>query len=143
MNSYRLWKDQDLSRRPHNIKYRKVTSEIQETILDLLLSKRFGCSSRIKFRLRRTVGLSLSTRTIYKILNRHGLDILKCKARTRTYKRFAMKHISHNISIPRQPTAFLLYLIQHQYISLILRRSLGYGIDMIHNSFSLTYNANR
>ena len=26
---------QNLSRRPHNIKYKKVTSEIQETILDL------------------------------------------------------------------------------------------------------------
>src|SRR5215831_7956293 len=67
----------------------KVTSEIQETILDLRLTKRFGCN-RIKFRLRRTIGLSLSTRTIYKILKRHGLNILKC--RRRGYKRFAMKH---------------------------------------------------
>jgi transposase len=32
----------DLSTRPHNIKYRKATSEIQETILDLRLTKRFG-----------------------------------------------------------------------------------------------------
>ena len=45
-----------------------------------------------KFRLRRIIGLSLSTRTIYKILKRHGLNILKCQARTKTYKRFAMKH---------------------------------------------------
>ncbi len=80
----------DLSKRPHNIKYRKVTSEIQETILDLRLTKRFGCN-RIKFRLKRTIGLSLSTRTIYKVLNRHGLNILKCKAKI-IYKRFAMKH---------------------------------------------------
>jgi transposase len=28
----------DLSRRPHTIKYKKVTSEIQETILDLRLT---------------------------------------------------------------------------------------------------------
>ena len=34
----------DLSIRPHNIKYSKLTSEIQETILDLRLTKRFGCS---------------------------------------------------------------------------------------------------
>jgi transposase len=75
--SYYKWKNRykqkgieglsDLSRRPHNIKYKKVTSEIQETILDLRLTKRFGCN-RIKFRLKRIIGLSLSTRTIYKTL---------------------------------------------------------------------------
>jgi len=81
----------DVSRRPHNINYKKVTSEVEETILDLRLSKRFGCN-RIKFRLRRIVRISLSTRTIYKILKRHGLNILKCKAKIRSYKRFAMKH---------------------------------------------------
>ncbi|MGB7882369.1 MAG: DDE-type integrase/transposase/recombinase, partial [Nitrososphaeraceae archaeon] len=81
----------DVSRRPHNIKYKKVTSEIQETILDLRLTKRFGCN-RIKFRLKRIIGLSLSTRTIYKTLKRHGLNILKCQARIRKYKRFAMRH---------------------------------------------------
>jgi transposase InsO family protein len=81
----------DNSRRPHNINYKKVTSEIQETILDLRLSKRLGCN-RIKFRLRRIVGISLSTRTIYKTLKRHGLNILKCKAKIRNYKRFAMKN---------------------------------------------------
>jgi transposase len=82
----------DASRRPHNIKYRKVTSEIQETILDLRLTKRFGCN-RIKFRLNRIMGLSLSTRTIYKILKRHSLNILKCHSRIRRkYKRFAMRH---------------------------------------------------
>ena len=81
----------DNSRRPHNIKYKKITSEIQETILDLRLSRRFGCN-RIKFRLRKIDGISLSTRTIYKILKRHCLNILRCKAKARTYKRFVMKH---------------------------------------------------
>jgi transposase InsO family protein len=99
--SYYKWKNRykqkgicglsDLSKRPHNIKYRKVTSEIQETILDLRLTKRFGCN-RIKFRLRKVVGISLSTRTIYKVLKRHGLNILKCQSRIRKYKRFAMRH---------------------------------------------------
>jgi transposase InsO family protein len=78
------------SRRSHNIRYRKVTSEIEETILDLRLCKRFGCN-RIKFRLKRIIGLSLSTRTIYKVLKRHGLNILKCRAKIRSYKRFTMK----------------------------------------------------
>src|SRR5215218_3000257 len=78
------------SRRSHNIRYKKVTSEVEETILDLRLCKRFGCN-RIKFRLKRIIGLSLSTRTIYRVLKRHGLNILKCRAKI-SYKRFAMKH---------------------------------------------------
>jgi transposase len=74
----------EISRRPHNIGYKKVTSEVDETILDLLLTKRFGCN-RIKFRLKRIIGLSLSTKTIYKVLKRHGLNILKCHSRIRKY----------------------------------------------------------
>ena len=70
----------DTSRRPHNIKYKKITSEIQETILDLRLTKRFGCN-RIRFRLKRVIGLSLSPRTIYKMLKRHGLNVLRCKGK--------------------------------------------------------------
>jgi transposase InsO family protein len=81
----------DIPRRPHNIKYIKVTSEIKEIILDLRLRKRFGCN-RIKFRLKRMIGLSLSTRTIYKTLRKHGLNILNCKIKNRKYRRFAMKH---------------------------------------------------
>ncbi|MBV9175715.1 MAG: transposase [Nitrososphaeraceae archaeon] len=82
----------DLSRRPHTIKYnKKITSEVEETILDLRLTKRFGCS-RIKFRLRKALRISLSTRTIYKMLKRHSLNILRCQYRKRRYKRFALKH---------------------------------------------------
>ena len=81
----------DLSRRPHNINYKKITPEVEETMLDSRITKRFGCR-RIKFRLKRTVGLSLRTRTIYKMLKRHGLNILKCQFRKREYKRFTMKN---------------------------------------------------
>jgi transposase len=42
----------DTSRRPCNINYKKITSELVETILDLRLTKIFGCN-RIKFRLRK------------------------------------------------------------------------------------------
>ena len=45
-----------------------------------------------KFRLRKVVGISLSTRTIYRILKRHSLNILGCKAKIRSYKRFVMKY---------------------------------------------------
>jgi transposase len=81
----------DVSKRPHNIIYMKITSELEEAILDLRLTKRFGCN-RIRFRLKRIIGISLSTRTIYKILKRHCLNILRCKAKIRGYKRFVMKH---------------------------------------------------
>ena len=123
--SYYKWKNRykekgiegllDNSRRPHNIKYMKVTSEIQETILDLRLTMRFGCN-RIKFRLRRTIGLSLSTRTIYKILKRHGLNILKCQYRRRGYKRFAMKHPNDMLQMDILGPFYLSNSSQRNYI---------------------------
>jgi IS30 family transposase len=65
----------DQSREPRTIKY-KVTQETEETIIIDLRLKRFGCN-RIRFRLKR-LGVSLSSRTIYKMLrSRHGLNILK------------------------------------------------------------------
>ena len=82
-----LW---DKSRKPHNIQLGKVTNDIEQEILNLRITQRFGCN-RIRFRLERLKEISLSTRTIYKILKRHGLNILECKIRNRQYKRFAMK----------------------------------------------------
>ena len=38
----------DVSKRPHNIKYKKVTPELEETILDLRLTKRFGCKAKAR-----------------------------------------------------------------------------------------------
>ena len=74
-----LW---DKNRKPHNIQPEKVTNEIEHEILYLRINKRFGCN-RIRFRLKRLNEISLSTRTIYKILKRHGLNILECKIRNR------------------------------------------------------------
>ena len=98
--SYYKWKNRylengincllDKSRKPHNIQPVKVTNEIEQDILNLRITKRFGCN-RIRFRLKRLKQISLSTRTIYKVLKRHGLNILECKIRNRQYKRFAMK----------------------------------------------------
>lgn len=105
----------DLSKRPHNIKHRRVTSEIQETILDLRLTKRFGCS-RIKFRLRKVVGISLSTRTIYKILKRHCLNVLKCKNKVRGFKRFAMKHPNDMLQMDILGPFYLSNSSQRNYI---------------------------
>ena len=105
----------DSSRRPHNIKDKKITSEIQETILDLRLTRRFGCS-RIKFRLRKVIGISLSTRTIYKTLKRHCLNILKCKAKIRTYKRFVMKHPNEMVQMDILGPFYLSNSSQRNYI---------------------------
>ena len=110
-----MWGLLDNSRRPHNIKYKKITSEIQETILDLRLSKRFGCN-RIKFRLRKVVGISLSTRTIYKILKRHSLNILTCKAKIRSYKRFVMKHPDEMVQMDILGPFYLSNSSQRNYI---------------------------
>ena len=77
------------SRKPHNIKYVKVTGELEKIILELRLNSRFG--PRIKFRLRRKYGVSLGTKTIYNLLKRHKLNVLFVKLK-RKYKRFEMKH---------------------------------------------------
>jgi transposase len=105
----------DASRRPHNINYKKITSELEETILDLRLTKRFGCN-RIKFRLRKVVGISLSTRTIYKVLKRHCLNILRCKAKARTYKRFVMKHTNDMVQMDILGPFYLSNSSQRNYI---------------------------
>ena len=81
----------DKSRKPYNIQCQKVTNEIEQQILDLRITKRFGCN-RIRFRLKRLKEISLSTKTIYNVLKRHGLNILKCKIKNRReWKRFEMK----------------------------------------------------
>ena len=105
----------NLSTRPHNINYKKITPELEETILDLRLTKRFGCN-RIKFRLRRVVGISLSTRTVYKILKRHCLNILKCQAKARRYKRFAMKHPNDMLQMDILGPFYLSNSSQRNYI---------------------------
>ena len=80
----------DRSRRPRNIRERKLTPDIEQIILALRLnSSRFG-TTRIKFRLKRR-GVTLSSRTVYKVLKRHGVNRLSCKLK-RKYMRFNKKH---------------------------------------------------
>lgn len=78
----------DLSRRPHNTTEQKVTPELEQIILGLRLDSRFG-TARIKFRLKR-LGVSLSSRTVYKVLKRHGLNRLSCRLK-RKYRRFSKR----------------------------------------------------
>jgi transposase len=79
----------DRSRRPHNVRERKLTPDIEQIILGLRLDSRFG-TVRIKFRLKRR-GVTLSSRTVYKVLKRHGVNRLSCKIK-RKYMRFNKKH---------------------------------------------------
>lgn len=97
-NTYYKWKKRyvvqginglkDRSRRPHTIRNEKVNSDLEQTILSLRLEGRFG-TARIKFRLKR-LGIQLSSRTVYKVLKRHGLNRLVCKLK-RKYRRFSKK----------------------------------------------------
>ncbi len=80
----------DRSRRPHRIRYQKITEELEKTILELRLNNRFG-PRRIAFRLKKKHGISLGTKTIYSILKRHKLNVLSVKLK-RKYKRFEKKH---------------------------------------------------
>lgn len=79
----------DLSKRPHNVIQSKVTPELEQIILGLRLENKFG-TARIKFRLKRR-GMELSSRTVYKVLKKHGLNKLYCKLK-RKYRRFNKKH---------------------------------------------------
>ena len=47
---------------------------------------------RVKYRLKRKYEVSLSTKTIYKFLKRHKLNLLSIKLIKRKYKRFEMKY---------------------------------------------------
>ncbi len=78
------------STRPHNVKNTKVTNELEKIILELRLYDRFG-PRRIRFRLKRKHGISLGTKTIYRILKKHNLNVLAVQIK-RKYKRFEMKH---------------------------------------------------
>ncbi len=78
------------SRIPHHIKNVKVTKELEKIILELRLNHRFG-PMRIRFRLKRKYGVSLSTKSIYNLLKRHNLNVLAIKIK-RKYKRFEMKY---------------------------------------------------
>lgn len=79
----------DLSKRPHNVIQSKVTPELEQIILGLRLENKFG-TARIKFRLK-SRGMELSSRTVYKVLKKHGLNKLYCKLK-RKYRRFNKKH---------------------------------------------------
>ena len=79
------------SRRPHSIKKKKVTKEIEKVILELRLYYRFG-PMRIRYRLKRKYEVSLCTKTIYRFLKRHNLNVISFKLIKRKYKRFEMKY---------------------------------------------------
>ena len=59
--------------------------------------------------------ISLSTRTIYNILKRHGLNILTCKIRNRKYKRFAMKKPNQMVQMDILGPFYLEHSAQKNY----------------------------
>ncbi|MDN5847772.1 MAG: IS481 family transposase [Candidatus Nitrosocosmicus sp.] len=95
----------DHSRKPHNIKNVKVTSEIELIILELRLYDRFG-PMRIRFRLKRKYGVILSAKTIYRTLKKHNLNVLSVKIK-RKYKRFEMKHPNEMVQMDTKGPFYL------------------------------------
>jgi transposase len=100
------------SRKPHNIKYVKVTEELEKLILELRLNSRLG-PMRIKYRLKRKYEVSLSTKTIYKFLKRHKLNVLSIKLK-RKYKRFEMKHPNELVQMDGHQRTFLSKMLTKQ-----------------------------
>ncbi len=90
----------------------KVTKEIELIILELRLYDRFG-PMRIRFRLKRKYGVSLSAKTIYRILKKiyrilkkHNLNVLSVKIK-RKYKRFEMKHTNELVQMDTKGPFYL------------------------------------
>ena len=75
------------SRRPHKLRERKVTPEHETLILDLRRRRYLGPKG-LQRELLRLHQLRFSTRTIWKILHRHGVWVLKPLKRHRPFKRY-------------------------------------------------------
>lgn len=101
------------SRRPHRIKQKKVTEELEKLILELRLNYRFG-PMRIKYRLKGKYEVSLSTKTIYKFLKRHKLNVLSIKLIKRKYKRFEMKYPNELVQMDGRQRTFLSKMLTKQ-----------------------------
>jgi len=89
-----------LLRKTSNIQPGKVTNkEIEQAILNLHITKRFGCN-RIKFRLKWIKEISLSTKTIYNLLKRYALNILEWQVRNkRKWKNFVIEKPNQMVHI--------------------------------------------
>ena len=111
-DAYGLGGLKNQSRKPHNIKYVKVTEELKKLILELRLNSRFG-PMRIKYRLKRKYEVSLSTKTIYKFLKAHKLNVLSIKLK-RKYKRFEMKHPNELVQMDTKGPFFLSKMLTKQ-----------------------------
>ena len=61
-------------------------------------------------------GMSLSSRSIYNTLKRHGLNVLKCKSNIRYYKRFVMKHPNDMVQMDILGPFYLSNSSQRNYI---------------------------
>ena len=75
------------SRRPHHLRERKVTPEHETLVLKLRRRRHLGPKG-LQRELLRLHQLRFSTRTIWKILHRHGVSVLKPLKRHRQFKRY-------------------------------------------------------
>ncbi len=75
------------SRRPHKLRPRKVMPEHEALILDLRRTRRLGPKG-LQRELLRLHQLRFSTRTIWKVLHKHGVSVLRPVKRPRRSKRY-------------------------------------------------------
>ena len=75
------------SRRPHKLPPSKVTSEHEALILELRRTRRLGPKG-LQRELLRLHQLRFSTRTIWKVLHKHGVSVLRPVKRPRRSKRY-------------------------------------------------------
>lgn len=75
------------SRRPHKTRERKVTPEHESLILEMRRTRQLGPKG-LQRELLRLHQLRFSTRTIWKILHRHGVSVLKPHKRKHQFKRY-------------------------------------------------------
>ncbi len=75
------------SRRPHKLRERKVTPEHETLILEMRRTRHLGPKG-LQRELLRLHQLRFSTRTIWKILQRHGVSVLKPLKCHRQFKRY-------------------------------------------------------
>ena len=74
------------SRRPHKLRQRKVTSEHEALLLEMRRTRHLGPKG-LQRELLRLHHLHFSTRTIWKVLHRHGVWVLRPLKRPEEFKR--------------------------------------------------------
>lgn len=125
------------SRRPNHIPYRKVTSEVEQWILDLRRKRMIG-SRRIQHELERLYDFHLSLETIHKVLKRHQVPSLRRPPRRKHRKRYEKKIPGERVQMDTMKVAPGLFQYtaiddcsRYQVMKLYPRRTAAHALEFI------------